>query len=236
MKILENILAIIPARGGSKRVKNKNIINICDKPIISWPLLEVSKLIKKKHIIVSTDDMVIAKVVKDLGFKVPFIRPVELADDFTTSSEVVKHALNWYEENFSSIDYVLIIYPTAIFYESSNLIEAVELMKKNPDCKAVFSASKYPHPIERALGVDETNNVEMLSPKHHKTRTQDLKDAYYDAGQFYLCKSDIIRNSENILSANSKCIIFPKIRSVDIDSIDDIELAEILFKNKLKKS
>ena len=166
MKILENILAIIPARGGSKRVKNKNIINILNKPIISWPLLEVSKLIKKKQIIVSTDDIVIAKVVKELGFKVPFIRPAELADDFTSSSDVVKHALNWYEKNFSSTEYVLIIYPTAIFYESSYLIDAVELMKKNSDCKVVFSVSKYPHPIERALDVDEKNNVDICSPPY----------------------------------------------------------------------
>ena len=236
MTILNNILAIIPARGGSKRIKKKNIVNICNKPIISWTLLELLKLIEKKKIVVSTDDKNIVKIVEGLGLEIPFIRPKSLADDFTTTSEVAKHALNWYEKNISSIDYVLIVYPTAIFVEVNDLVKAAKLMKKKPDCNVIFSATEYNHPIERALRVDDKNKVTMVFSEHYQTRTQDLQKSYHDAGQFYLCKSDVIRKSKPILNINAQFIIFPKTRAVDIDTLDDIELAEILFENKLKNN
>ena len=225
----EEIIVIIPARGGSKRIKKKNIFNICNKPMIVWSLLELVKLIDKNKIILSSDDQEIINVVKKFGIDVPFVRPKELSGDHIIPGEAIKHALDWYEKRVNKVKYVLIVYPTAIFLNINDLKKAYSVIKNNKRCSVVFAAKEFSHPIERAIRFDENENIEMIFPEYYKTRTQDFKKSYHDAGQFYLCKSEIIRESVPLFNKNSKFIILPKIRAIDIDNIEDIEIVKALM-------
>tara|TARA_B100000963_G_scaffold338872_1_gene336143 strand:+ start:2088 stop:2807 length:720 start_codon:yes stop_codon:yes gene_type:complete len=229
----KKIIVVIPARGGSKRVLKKNIIKICHKPMITWTLTELIKFVEKEQIIVSSDDQEIIEIVKKFGIDVPFIRPKELSDDFTLPEEAVKHALAWYEKNICKIDYILIVYPTAIFIEKEDLLNACKLITKNINTSVVFSAVEFAYPIQRAIRLDKENNIEMFFPDHYKTRTQDLQKTYHDAGQFYLCKSEVIRQSLPLFNKKSKFIQIPKIRAIDIDYMEDIKLAEAIMHQKL---
>ena len=231
MPVNEKIIAIIPARGGSKRVKNKNIRKIKNHPMILWTLSELQKFISKDKIIVSTDDKKIKKIVEDFGIKVPFKRPKEISDDFTITVDVAKHALDWYEKKYEKIKYVLIVYPTSIFLNFTDLVFAFDYLKKNKSCSVFFSACEFNHPLERAFYLKE-NKMKLMFPHEINTRTQDLKKHYYDAGQFYLCNSDIVRNSKSLLNENSNFITLPKNRVIDIDDEEDLELAKTLFKKK----
>ena len=233
--ILDELLVIIPARGGSKRIPYKNIVQVCGKPMIVWTLIELLKIINKEKIIVTSDDLKIINIVKNFGVDVPFKRPKHISDDYTSSSEAIKHALKWYEKNIRKISYVLIVYPTAIFIDSEDIKNACKLINENKNYSVVFTATEFIHPIERAFRFDKNHKLKMLFPEHYETRTQDLKKSYHDAGQFYLCRKDILINSEPLFNKSSKFIILPKIRSIDIDNPEDIQIAEALMKNfKLK--
>ena len=231
MSIISEILVVVPARGGSKRVKNKNIRLINNKPMIKWTLNELLKVIDKNKIIISTDDEKTKRIVEEVGLKVPFTRPAEISDDFTPTQDVAKHALNWYEKNNSKIKYTLIIYPTAILLKHVDLLHAYNFMKKNSSCSVFFTAGQFSHPIERAFRLDNKKQFKMINPKFYKKRTQDFEKAFYDAGQFYLCKSEIIRNSKPLFNKNSNFIVLKKNRFIDIDDEDDLELAETLLKS-----
>ncbi len=231
----EQILVIIPARGGSKRIPKKNILKIDNKPIILWTLSEILKFIDKEKIIVSTDNSEIKKIVEDFGVSIPFTRPKELSDDFATIGEVAKHTLEWYEKKFFKVKYTLIIFPTAIFLDHADLDYAHNFMEKNQECSVFFGAAEYTHPIQRAIFMDDNKKIKMLNPQHYKSRTQDLKKYYYDAGQFYFCKSEIIRNQTPLFNENANFKILSKINALDIDYDDDIKLAEILMKSKNEK-
>lgn len=230
----DEILVVIPARGGSKRVPKKNILKIAGKPMILWTLQEVNKFIDKKNIIVSTDDKKIAEIVASFGIELPFIRPKQLADDFTTTSEVAKHALSWYEKKNKKIKYIIIVYPTSIFLECSDLLNAYRFMKKNKDCSVFFTVAEYSHPIQRAIRSKGENKAKMINPKYYNTRTQDLEKSYYDAGLFYFCKSEIVRDSKPLFNKDSSFMILPKIKAIDIDSMEDVQLAKILMQDKIK--
>ena len=229
--ILDELLVIIPARGGSKRIPNKNIVKVCGKPMIIWPLIELVKIIDKKRIVVTSDDLKIINIVENFGLDVPFKRPKNISGDYVLPIEAIKHALMWYEKNIRKVKFVLIVYPTAIFIDSKDIKKASKLITENNNYSVVFAATEFIHPIERAFSLDKNNKLKMLFPKHYKTRTQDLKKSYHDAGQFYLCRKDILLNSEPLFNKKSKFIILPKIRSVDIDNPEDLKIAEALMKN-----
>ena len=227
----KKILIVIPARGGSKRIPKKNIKKIGNRPMISWPLKTLFRIFKKKQIIISTDDLKIKKICENYGLKVPFIRPKKLSGDKIGTIEVVNHALNWFEKNFFSIEYVLIVYPTAIFLKKEDINLAINKIKKEKNCQCVFSATSFSYPIQRAFYLNSKNNVKMFKPKYNKTRSQDVKKSYHDAGQFYLCKSSIIRSKKNLLTSNPKIVIVPRYRSIDIDTFEDLEYAKKIFRN-----
>ncbi len=233
MSIRSKILVVVPARGGSKRIKNKNIRIIKNKPMIIWTLNELMKVIDKNKIIVSTDDKKIKKIVEEVGLKVPFIRPSEISDDFTPTQDVAKHALNWYENNNNKTRYTLIVYPTAILLQHTDLLHAYDFMKKKSSCSVFFTAGQFSHPIERAFRLDNKKQFKMINPNFYTKRTQDFKKSFYDAGQFYFCKSEIIRESKPLFNKNSNFIVLPKNRSIDIDDEGDLELAETLLKNQI---
>ena len=221
-------IAIIPARGGSKRIPRKNIRDFHGKPLIAYSIqvaLE-SKLFDK--IIVSTDDEEIANVAKNYGAEVPFIRPKELSDDFTGTGDVVKHTLDWLEENGETFKFVCTIYATAPLLLSDYLIEGYEKLK-NSDAINTFSATSMPFPIQRTFKVNDEGRCEMFTPEHYTARSQDLEEAYQDAGQFYWTKVD--QTSDEIMfGKDSIPIILPRYLVQDIDTMEDWVRAELMYK------
>ena len=224
------LLIVIPARGGSKRIPKKNIKKIENEPMIGWPIKILLKTFTKNQILVSTDDKKIKKICEKYGLKVPFLRPKKLSGDKTGTIEVVNHALNWFEKNFFVVDYVLIVYPTAIFLKSKDIKSAINKIKKDKNCQCIFSASSFSYPVQRAFYLNSKKNVKMFQPKYYNSRSQDLKKSFHDAGQFYLCKSSVIRKKKNLLISNPKIIIVPRYRSIDIDTFEDFEYAKKIFK------
>ena len=225
----KQLLVIIPARGGSKRIPKKNIFNICQKPMILWTLTNLLKFTSKDRIIVSTDDDEIKNVVLNFGLDIPFKRPKNLSGDHVLPNEAVKHALSWYEKKFNKIKYVLVVYPTAIFLEPKYLEKACKLMQKNNKYSVIFAANEFVHPIQRSFRLDQYNNVKMIFPENYNKRTQDFEKSYYDTGQFYLCKANIINQSIPLFNQSSCFIKIPKTKCVDIDDLEDIKIADALM-------
>lgn len=229
----KNAVAIIPARGGSKRIPRKNIKDFFGKPLIAYSIeaaLE-SKLFDK--VVVTTDDKEIAKIAKEYGAEVPFIRPKELSDDFTGTDDVVKHALNYLLEHGEEFDYVCTIYATAPLLQPRYLIEGFEALK-NSDAINAFSATSMPFPIQRTFKLDKNGRCEMFTPEHYMTRSQDLQEAYQDAGQFYWSKLDK-KSSDIMFGKDSIPIILPRYLVQDIDTLEDWERAEYMYE-AIKKS
>ena len=221
-------VAIIPARGGSKRIPRKNIKDFYGKPLIAYSI-EValaSKLFDK--VVVSTDDEEIAKIAKEYGADVPFLRPKELSDDFTGTEDVINHTLDFLAKNSEWYDYVCTIYATAPLLQKEYLIEGFEKLKNSTAVNA-FSATSMPFPIQRTFKLDKDERCEMFTPEHYMTRSQDLEEAYQDAGQFYWKKLDI-KSEEIMFGKDSIPIILPRYLVQDIDTLEDWKRAEIIYK------
>ena len=235
-----NLLIIVPARGGSKRIKNKNIKKICGQPMIYWPLKELSKKFESKNIIVSTDDNKIISTVEKIGLKVPFVRPKELSDEITGTVPVASHALNWYENNVKKIDYVLIVYPTALMLDIKDIVKSIKILKSDHDCELVMSATSFPSPIQRGIFLNKNGFAKMFYPKFYKTRSQDLKPSYHDAGQFYLWKSKSLRDKKTLVNSKTRLFLINRNFVIDIDTLEDLKVAEtklkLLKRNKFNKN
>jgi len=229
-------IAIIPARGGSKRIYKKNIKDFFNKPLIAYSIetaLE-SKLFDK--VIVSTDDEEISKIAKEYGAEVPFIRPSELSDDFTGTADVTSHAVNFFKNRGHKYDYACTIYATAPLLQKEYLIEGFEKLK-NSDAVHTFSATTMPYPIQRAFKIDNSGRCLMFTPEFYNTRSQDLEESYQDAGQFYWDKIGI-HSDEIMFGKDSIPIILPRYLVQDIDTLEDWDRAELMYEtviNKLKK-
>jgi len=219
-------IAIIPARGGSKRIPKKNIKDFFGKPLIAYSIqvaLE-SKLFDK--IVVTTDDEEIATIAKKYGAEVPFLRPKELSDDFTGTNDVTKHALEWLKSKGEVFDFACTIYATAPLLKSKYLIQGYNALKNSTAINA-FSATSMPFPIQRTFKVNDKGRCEMFTPEHYMTRSQDLEEAYQDAGQFYWTKVD--KQSNKIMfDQDSLPIILPRHLVQDIDTLEDWKRAEIM--------
>ncbi len=224
---MKNAVAIIPARGGSKRIPKKNIKDFFGKPLIAYSI-EValnSKLFDK--VVVSTDDEEIAKIAKEYGAEVPFLRPKELSDDFTGTGDVVKHAIKYLEAKGESYEYVCTIYATAPLLQKKYLLDGYEKLK-NSDAINTFSATTMPFPIQRTFKLDSNGRCKMFTPEHYMSRSQDLEEAYQDAGQFYWTK--INKKSNKIMfSSDSIPIILPRHLVQDIDTLEDWKRAEYIY-------
>ena len=227
----KKILVIIPARGGSKRIIKKNIKKICGQPMIFWPLYELSKNFKSNEILISSDDDEIIALIESIGLEVPFKRPENLADDFTGTVPVSSHALDWYEKNVKKVDYVLIVYPTAILLNIEDINSSLKILEQDKKCDLVFSACKFPYPIQRAVYLNDKGYAKMFQPDHYSSRSQDLQVAWQDAGQFYLYRSKSLRSEKNIKNANVKLKILSKNMVIDIDDEEDFTLAESKLKH-----
>jgi N-acylneuraminate cytidylyltransferase len=221
-------IAVIPARGGSKRIPRKNIKLFCGKPIIAWSIEVAIASDCFDKVLVSTDDPIIASIAKEYGAEVPFLRPKTLADDFIGTSDVVEHAINWAADNWTGLTNICCLYATAPFLSASDLRDSYQLLEKS-NADYVFSATKYLYPIQRALRCRKDGLVEMIFPEHANTRSQDLEDLWHDAGQFYWGKVQAWLERKNIFLANSMPFVLPSYRVQDIDTLEDWHRAELAF-------
>lgn len=221
-------LAVIPARGGSKRIPHKNIKDFCGKPIIAWSIEAALGSGCFDKVIVSTDDKKIAEVARKYGAEVPFYRPPELSNDYIGTIPVVHHAIDWYLEHGVEFEQVCCIYATAPFVTSLDLREGLTLLQSNA-CDYVFSVTSFPFPIQRAIKINDNNRIEMFQPEHFNTRSQDLEEAYHDAGQFYWGYAKAWRDEKIVFSERAIPYLLPRYRVQDIDTLEDWLQAERLF-------
>ena len=222
-------LCIIPARGGSKRIPRKNIKEFCGKPMIAWSIETAKQSKLFDHVIVSTDDQEIAEVARQWGAEVPFMRPPELADDMTPTRSVVNHAIETVAKEHGFPDHVCVIYATSPFMTTSDLNDAYSLMCKEGYVFA-FSAATFPYPIQRAFFINDTGGLQRFFPEHRLTRSQDLMEMYHDAGQFYWGSADAFLSGNDSISERSYPFILPRYRVHDIDTKEDWDRAETIFK------
>jgi len=222
-------IAIIPARGGSKRIPRKNIKAFHGKPMIAYSIEAAVNSQCFDKIIVSTDDAEIAEVAIKHGAEVPFIRPDNISDDYATTLDVIKHAIEFTESQGWAVKNVCCIYATAPFLIPEFIQKGLdELTSAKIDY--AFSATSFPFPIQRALKLSDEQRVEMFQPEHLNTRSQDLEEAYHDAGQFYWGTKSAFLQCKPFFSPQSKAVLLPRKRVQDIDTNEDWELAEALYK------
>jgi pseudaminic acid cytidylyltransferase len=227
-------VAIIPARGGSKRIPNKNIKHFAGKPIIAYSIeaAKVSGLFDR--IFVSTDSEKIALTAKEYGAEVPFMRPKELSDDFTPTAPVLLHALKWLEVQGMPAKFACCIYATAPFVRPEYLKKGFRLIMRKR-VSAVFSVTAFPFSIFRALNINAAGCLEMFWPEHECTRSNDLPEAYHDAGQFYWLDSKKFLKTKKIYTGDALPAILPRCLVQDIDTPEDWETAEAMYEVAKKR-
>lgn len=222
-------LAVIPARGGSKRIPGKNIRPFAGKPIIAYSIETALRSRLFDHVVVSTDDDKIAEIAVRHGASVPFLRPTELAGDHTGTNEVVKHSIRWFQGHGHRVDFVCCIYATAPFLIASFLNEGLDKLAAGTQSFA-FSVTSFPFPIQRALRISPRGKIEAAFSEHIFARSQDLEERFHDAGQFYWGRAEAFLNDEVIFSSASLPIILPRHLVQDIDTPEDWMRAELMFK------
>jgi len=220
-------LCVIPARGGSKRIPRKNIKLFHGKPIIAYSIEAAQNAQCFDKIIVSTDDEEIKSIAEEYGAEVPFIRPKELSGDYTGTGEVVDHAVKWLKEHNQEFNYLCTIYATAPFLQKKYLLEGFDKLK-NSDAITSFSATSMPFPIQRTFKIKNNGRCEMFTPEHFMARSQDLEEAYQDAGQFYWIKLNE-KMDDIAFGKDSIPIILPRYLVQDIDTVEDWERAAYMY-------
>jgi pseudaminic acid cytidylyltransferase len=226
-------LAVIPARGGSKRIPKKNIKQFCGKPIVCWSIEAARSSGCFDKVIVSTDDETIAEISQEAGAYVPFARPAELSDDHTSTGAVVSHCIRWALKESENIDFVCCIYATAPFVTPDLLRLALSRLEVSGKSYC-FPVTRYSHPIQRALKINSDNELSMIDPSMIAVRTQDLEETYHDVGQFYWGTSKAWLSGEPILGGRSVPIVLSNHEVKDIDHIDDWKHAEEYFKIQMQ--
>lgn len=222
-------LAVIPARGGSKRIPRKNIKLFCGKPMIAWSIEAALQSGCFDHIVVSTDDAEIAEVARQHGAQVPFMRSAELSDDHTGTTAVIAHAINWFAAQGQTPAQVCCLYATAPFVSADDLRQGLTVLTETGSDYA-FSVTSYAFPIQRAIRINEAGRVEMFNSEHFNTRSQDLEEACHDAGQFYWGRADAWLQGKMIFSPAAAAVMLPRHRVQDIDTPEDWTRAEWMFK------
>jgi len=222
-------LAVIPARGGSKRIPRKNIKLFCGKPMIAWSIEAALKSACFDHVIVSTDDAEIAAVAQQYGAQVPFVRPAELSDDHTGTTAVMAHAIDWLAAQGQTPAQVCCLYATAPFVHPDDLRRGLNVLTETASDYA-FSVTSYAFPIQRAIRISASGRVEMLNPEQFNTRSQDLEEVFHDAGQFYWGRAEAWQQGRIIFSAAAAPVMLPRHRVQDIDTHEDWTRAEWMFK------
>jgi pseudaminic acid cytidylyltransferase len=223
--IMDSVVAVIPARGGSKRIPMKNIRMFAGKPIIAYSIQAACESKIFDRIIVSTDSEQVADIARRLGAEAPFLRPPELSDDYTGTVPVLLHALGWFESNGVSVDVFCCIYATAPFIQPKQLTEGYHLLRRHR-AATVFTVTTFPYPIHRSLILNDRGRLEMLWPEHLKKRSQDLPETYHDAGQFYWADARRFREEKRLFSSDAVPLVLPRYSVQDIDTLEDWQTAE----------
>jgi N-acylneuraminate cytidylyltransferase len=218
-------VAIIPARGGSKRIPRKNLAPFDGVPMIVRSIRTVLDSGLFDQVVVSTDDAEIAEVARAHGAQVPFMRPAALADDFTGTAAVIVHAL----QQLPAFDFACCVYATAPLLQVRYLREGFELLERHSDKSFAFSVCDFGFPVQRALTLDGQGALTAMYPEFRNTRSQDLPEAFQDAGQFYWGRSEAWLRGEVLYSPASLPVILPRHLVQDIDTPQDWKRAEYLY-------
>ncbi len=222
-------LAIVPARGGSKRIPRKNVKSFADRPMITWVIEELLSSSVFDEVIVSTDDEEIASIAKSAHAQVPFMRPSNLADDFATTGAVVAHALEKMKLDLREEEVqVCTVYPTAVFVDRSDFEKSLKIYEQLID-GFVLAVGEYSAPIERSMTFDN-DEYERFVAHSGLTRTQDLPKRYFDAGQFYWSSKSMWKRWELGARSPVRPYLLPKWKTHDIDTMEDFEFAELVFR------
>ena len=228
-------LAIITARGGSKRIPGKNIKEFCGKPILFYPIEAALKSGIFDEVMVSTEDETIARLAKQAGAKVPFLRSLENADDFATTDQVIMEVLNEYKARGEYFESFCCIYPTAPFLTAERLREAMALLEKGD---SVMPVAAFSYPPQRGIIINPLGYIERKYPEFINTRSQDLEKLYHDAGQFYACRTKAFmkEGTTDVEALVPLCLSEWEVQ--DIDTPEDWKMAELKYKysNKYSKS
>lgn len=220
-------IAIIPARGGSKRIPRKNLKLFDGVPMIARSIRTALESRLFDEVIVSTDDEEIAVLAKDEGAQVPFLRPAALANDLTGTAAVMVHALN--EVSDRPFDFACCIYATAPLLQVRFLRAGLELLLEHPEKSFAFSVTGFGFPVQRALMLDENGALMPLYPQFRETRSQDLAETFQDAGQFYWGRREAWLRGDTLFSPKSLPVILPRHLVQDIDTVQDWKRAEYLY-------
>jgi pseudaminic acid cytidylyltransferase len=229
------ILAIITARGGSKRIPRKNIKLFLGKPIISYSITSAVNSGLFDEVMVSTDDDEIASIATIYSAKVPFMRSPKNADDFATTADVIMEVIENYKKIGRDFDYILCIYPTAPFVDADLIKNGFDMLVEG-NYDTVFPAVPFGFPIQRAVRLNSQNRIEMLQPEHLRTRTQDLEKTYHDCGQFYWLDVKKFMQKREIWTDNSGILILSELSVHDIDNLEDWKIAEFKYKLKISEN
>ena len=219
------IIAIITARGGSKRIPKKNIKDFCGQPILAYSIRAALESGVFDEVMVSTDSEDIAEVAIKYGATVPFMRSETTSNDFATTADVLEEVLKTYRDNGKIFDSFACIYPTAPFVTGKKLAEAVALLD---GADAVISVVRFSFPPQRAFVVRD-GNVAFQYPEYERARSQDLEPIYHDCGQFYMCKSDIFLERHSVVLPKTRPYVLPEEEVQDIDTQSDWEIAEAKY-------
>jgi N-acylneuraminate cytidylyltransferase len=223
------VLAVIPARGGSKRIPRKNIRPFLGVPLLARTIAMLAGSAVFDRIVVSTDDEEIAQVARAAGAQVPFRRPAELSNDVAGTLPVIAHAIRELEAQGARPELVACVYPAAVLTRPEDLRAALSLLRGS-DVDYVFTATSFAFPIQRALRARADGGCEMIWPEHRETRSQDLEAAFHDAGQFYFGRRAAWLEARPLFAARSRMLELPRHRVQDIDTLEDWERAELIFR------
>ena len=218
-------LCIIPARGGSKRIPRKNIAPFHGRPMIAWSIDVARASGLFDRIIVSTDDAGIAEVARVEGAEVPFLRPADLSGDFTPTTDVIAHAVKAIDASMETS--VCCLYATAPFVRAGDLAKGVALL--HAGATYAMAVTRFAYPIQRALRRGADGGVSMMQPELIQTRSQDLEEAWHDAGQFYWARAATWAAGTPVFEFGARGVALPSWRVVDIDTPEDWARAEALF-------
>ncbi len=224
--MFHNSIAIITARGGSKRILHKNIKPFCGKPILCYSIEAAKKSGQFNEVMVSTDDPEIAELAVRAGASVPFIRSAVAADDYASTDDVIREVLSMYEKEGRYFDAFCCIYPTAPFITASRLTQAMQLLEETDSVMPVVAFS---YPVQRAM-IIENGNLSRKWPEYANSRSQDLEPYYHDAGQFYPCRTDAFLREGTTDTQQMKPMILKETEVQDIDTYEDWELAELKYR------
>ena len=220
-------IAIIPARGGSKRIPKKNIKSFLGKPIISYPIEAALKSKLFNEIMVSTDDEEIAEISKMLGASVPFLRSTKNSDDFATTVDVLLEVIEEYKKRGKVFNYVCCIYPTTPFISPEKLNHSFKFLIEKK-AESLIPIVRFSYPIQRALRI-KNDSLQYIYPENRNKRSQELELTFQDAGQFYWIKTDVLINQSSLVTDNSIAYEISELEVQDIDSETDWKIAEIKY-------